>query len=162
MIEHVLTYTAPAGYALLPEKMRAPKATALLLAIGLQESRFTDRQQIGGPALGFWQFEAPVIGLLIKHPASQALANVLHALCYPPVSSAYTIEGCHAALEHNDTLAFCLARLLLWTLPGALPELGDAEKGWKQYLQGWHPGKPRRETWDAFYTEAWSLVGHGV
>ena len=28
----------------------------MLLAIGLQESRFVHRRQIGGPACGFWQF----------------------------------------------------------------------------------------------------------
>ncbi|MCV6902125.1 MAG: hypothetical protein NTT76_05400, partial [Achromobacter xylosoxidans] len=43
--------------ALLPAGMDTQAAHVMLLAIGLQESRFTHRQQIGGPARGFWQFE---------------------------------------------------------------------------------------------------------
>ena len=42
---------------LLPERMRTDQAKVMLLAIGLQESRFVHRRQIGGPARGFWQFE---------------------------------------------------------------------------------------------------------
>ena len=38
-------------------KFRSTAADVLLLAIGLQESRFEHRQQIGGPARSFWQFE---------------------------------------------------------------------------------------------------------
>ena len=42
--------------ALLPSAMDTPQAHCMLLAIGLQESRFVHRRQIGGPACGFWQF----------------------------------------------------------------------------------------------------------
>ncbi len=36
-----------------------PEGRLMLLAIGLQESRFEHRRQLGnGPARGFWQFEA--------------------------------------------------------------------------------------------------------
>ena len=34
---------------LLPARMESPQAVVMLLAIGLQESRFTHRRQIGGP-----------------------------------------------------------------------------------------------------------------
>src|SRR5690606_35531315 len=45
------------AYALLPSRMDSDRATVMLLAIGLQESRFEHRRQIKGPARGFWQFE---------------------------------------------------------------------------------------------------------
>jgi hypothetical protein len=35
----------------------SPKARMMLLVIGLQESRFEHRRQIGGPAVSFWQVE---------------------------------------------------------------------------------------------------------
>ena len=40
--------------------MDSAKARVMLLAIGLQESRFEHRRQIGGPARGFWQFESVI------------------------------------------------------------------------------------------------------
>lgn len=43
---------------LLPS-MDSVRARMMLLAIGLQESRFEHRRQLGnGPARGFWQFES--------------------------------------------------------------------------------------------------------
>lgn len=124
----------------------------MLTAIGLQESRFLHRRQIRGPARGFWQFEhgGGVRGVL-KHPASAPhIRRVLAALCYGDDS-----EACYNALADNDVLACAFARLLLWTGSGALPRQGDAEGGWQYYLALWRPGKPHRETWDAFYAEAW-------
>ena len=53
---------------LLPAKMESPQAVVMLLAIGLQESRFEYRRQMGnGPAKSFWQAEqggGMVTGLL--------------------------------------------------------------------------------------------------
>nr|WP_316904517.1 hypothetical protein [Ralstonia mannitolilytica] len=43
--------------AILPSAMDTREARVMLLAIGLQESRFMLRRQVGGPARGFWQFE---------------------------------------------------------------------------------------------------------
>ncbi|WP_322786536.1 hypothetical protein [Advenella kashmirensis] len=43
---------------LLPARMDSAQARVMLLAIGLQESRFTHTHQIGGPAHGYWQFES--------------------------------------------------------------------------------------------------------
>src|SRR5690606_38643231 len=64
------------AYALLPSRMDSDRATVMLLAIGLQESRFEHRRQIKGPARGFWQFERGrgVRGVL-THPATAALAR---------------------------------------------------------------------------------------
>ncbi|WP_447751835.1 hypothetical protein [Pseudomonas nicosulfuronedens] len=48
-----------------------------------------------------------------------------------------------AAIEHDDILAACMARLLLFTDPARLPALGDESGAWDMYLRVWHPGKPR-------------------
>lgn len=156
MIATVHAFVLPAAAALLPPLLDTREARALLLAIGLQESRFVHRRQLGpGPARGFWQFErgGGVAGVLTHALTQPLIARVLDTLRYPP--DAY---ACHVAIEHNDVLAACFARLLLATVPGALPERHDAERGWQQYLHGWRPGKPHRATWDGCYAQAWALV----
>lgn len=123
----------------------------MLLAIGLQESRFEHRRQVGGPARGFWQFELGGIRGVLSHKASKEPAGgVLDALAYnrDPADS-------YQAIEHNDVLACCYARLLLWTLPDPLPKRGEADEGWRQYVEAWRPGKPHRATWDAYFEESW-------
>ncbi|MOA17734.1 hypothetical protein D3C78_1380020 [compost metagenome] len=60
----------------------------------------------------------------------------------------------YAALERDDVLAAALARLLLWTDPYHLPEVGDAEGAWDLYMRVWRPGKPHRKTWDTLYAQA--------
>lgn len=142
---------------ILPEKMDTHAARAMVVAICLQESRLEHRRQIGGPARGYAQFElgGGVRGVL-THPASKPyIQDVLSALDYDPQASP---AECFVAIEHNDILAAAFARLLLWTLPGALPARGDAEGGWGQYIAAWRPGKPHRDTWDAFYEEGWRLA----
>lgn len=159
MIEHILTYTAPAAYALLPPALKSPAATAFVLAAGLQESKFYSRRQIGGgPARGLWQFERGGLRGVMEHAKSQpAVLSVLSALRCPS-----TVDGCFEALEFNDTLAFALARLLIYTIPSSLPKQDDPNEGWRQYsgVHGWFPGEPKRETWNGNYQRAWSLVLH--
>jgi hypothetical protein len=157
VIDHLLRFIIPSGYALLPPKLYSVRATALLIAIGLQESRFEHRRQINGPARGFWQFEAGggALGVL-THERTEALAKAAIARLKYPLET--TIAEAHEALEHNDTLAFVFARLLLWTVPGALPFPQEPDRAWWQYIEGWRPGRPRRSTWDAFYREAWDFV----
>lgn len=162
MIDHILTYTIPAAYSLLPPAMRSIEATALLLAIGLQESRFLHRRQTeGGPARGFWQFEANggVQGVLAHTTTQETILDVLTTLRYP-IDAPVTIY--HAVLEHHDVLACCFARLLLWTLPGVLPARGEVDRGWTQYLDAWRPGRPHSETWPALFEEAWTRVDRSV
>lgn len=156
MLQHVVDWTLPDALSLLPERMDSPEARVMLIAIGLQESRFTHRRQVRGPAHGFWQFEqgnsksrAGVWGVLAHHATAGHVLDVCAALCYP--TDADTI---YQALPDNDTLAACFARLLLWTHPRALPALGDAEGAWGYYLDTWRPGKPHRGTWNAFHREA--------
>jgi len=155
VIETALAYTFPAAFALLPGVMDTPEARALLLAIGLQESGFRARRQRGGPARGFWQFEAEggTAGVL-SHAVSKLHAqHVCAELLYAP-----TVAACFPALEHNDVLACGFARLLLWTLPERLAGRGAPDRAWAQYLAAWRPGQPRRETWDAAHARAWALV----
>lgn len=158
VIDHVHRFVLPAAYALLPPQMNSPAATALLLAIGLQESKFLHRAQIGGPARGFWQFErgGGVQGVM-AHPSTGALVRrALRELRYERIANSPT--DLHALITDNDTVAAVFARLLLWTVPGRLPNRNEADYGWKCYLSGWRPGKPHRSTWDAYFVSAWQRV----
>lgn len=153
MIEHTLAYTFPAAFSLLPAHMESAKARAMLLAIGLQESRFEYRRQIRGPAVGLFQFEkgGGVRGVL-SHPASaDHAARACEALLY-----AADADIVYEALADNDVLATVFARLLLWTIRDALPT--TVEEGWRQYLSVWRPGKPHPETWPDFYERAETLA----
>lgn len=130
------------------------KARAMLLAIGLQESRFECRKQIGGPARGFWQFERAGIRGVLTHPATKIIiADVCFELAVPADE-----EICHGLVAYHDVLACCFARLLLWTLPRSLPAEDATVEAWRQYIEAWRPGKPRNQTWDKFYAEAWATV----
>lgn len=158
MIGQVHRFTLPAAYDLLPPKMNSPAATAMLLAIGLQESRFQHRVQVGGPAHGFWQFEknGGVKGVM-THPLTAGHARkALRDLQYP--GAVESLETVYAVIIHNDVLAAVFARLLLWTVPGALPTRHQSAAGWRQYIDGWRPGKPHPNTWPDFFQEAWLLV----
>src|SRR5678815_3933637 len=156
MIEHVLTYVFPSAFALLPGVMHSAEAKAMLLAIGLQESAFEARVQKGsGPAHGLWQFEkgGGVTGVC-THPASAPYLTIAcRELLLTPKP-----EPLYAAMVYNDTIACIMARLLLWTLPGLLPERGMGERGWRQYLQAWRPGNPRPAEWPGNFSRAWTLV----
>jgi hypothetical protein len=158
MIDHIQRYTIPAAYALLPPEMESDHATAMLLAIGLQESGFLYRAQAhGGPARGFWQFEVGGIAGVLRHARTrEPLYAALTALRYDGLSD--RIASCYKIVEHSDTLAAVFARCLLWTLPLALPSEDEPDRAWLQYLDAWRPGKPRRETWDAWYRVAWDRV----
>ena len=134
----------------LPEAMSSERALALLVAIPGQEANLAHRWQVvdlnqpekRGPARGLYQFErgtqasrGGVWGVYL-HPASRYwLAQVCAALCVPFEPRAIWLE-----LESNDTLAVCVARLLLFTDPKALPSIHDAEAAWLLYLRCWRPG----------------------
>ena len=148
------------GLALLPARMDTPEARVMLLAIGLQESRFVHRRQIGGPARGFWQFEkgtrasrGGVWGVYLHQASKDRLA----ALCKAR-SVSCDPDAIYAALEYDDVLAAGVARLLLWTDPKALPPVGDADAAWALYLRTWRPGKPHPQTWPDLYRQATAQV----
>lgn len=151
-----------AAFALLPARMDTPEARVLMIATGLQESRFVHRRQLvgtpprpNGPAKGFWQFEAGggCLGVL-RHPASRALMmQICQARGVAPVSGALW-----NALEHDDLLAACAARLLYWTDSQPLPAVGDSDAAWNYYMRVWRPGKPHHSTWDRLHWMAQSEV----
>lgn len=160
---HVYKFVFPAAFALLPGQMDTPQARAQLVAIGFQESEFIARQQGGtkgregqGPAKSFWQFErAGGVAELIDSPVTRPyLAQVCIALGYLSLTPA----SLHEAMEHNDTLACVMARLLLWKDPRTMPESTQPEKGWTIYLERWRPGKPHPDRWPANFERAWSVI----
>lgn len=145
-----------AALAMLPAAMDTPRARVMMLAIGLQESRLTARRQIVGgkpigPAKGLWQFErGGGCKGVVEHQASRYW---MHSVCERR-GVPFNATALWNAIEHDDTLAAAAARLLLFTDPRRLPDLGDAGGAWNLYIRTWRPGKPHRHTWDELYKEA--------
>lgn len=148
--------------AALPARMRSREAVVMLLAIGLQESLFKYRRQMGnGPARGLWQFErmGGVAGVLQHRKTATLAMETCRARGVDVAAS-----DVHAALEHDDVLAAAFARLLLWTDPKPLPALNDVDGAWQLYLRTWRPGAYTRGTaeqkaalrkkWGAYYARA--------
>ena len=158
MIEYLQWFTVPHAYALLPARMKNRSATAMLYAIAMQESGCFHRRQAGvGPARGFWQFERSGVAGVMVHPSTkQHVAHALDELCYGEFLG--DVGAVYTRIEDNDVLACVLARLLLWTMPGRLAGKDDPEGAWHIYERAWRPGRPRRETWDAHFTDAWMRV----
>lgn len=137
--------------ALLPANMDSPAARVMLLAIGLQESRFVHRRQIGGPARGFWQFEkgGGVRGVLMHASTREQAQLVCKARGVPA-----TADAVYEALDKDDVLAAAFARLLLWSDPKALPPIDAEAAAWSLYQRTWRPGKPHPEIWPDLYRQA--------
>jgi hypothetical protein len=154
-LEYVHGLVIPAAFKLLPDNMNTIAAKAMLLAIGLQESGFKYRRQIGGPARSFWQFERAggVAGVLTHRASKPHITPILRAMGYD-----FRATTSHNAIEHNDVLACAFARLLLWTSPRGLPISSDAAGGWAMYIECWRPGEPRRESWVEHYSTAWKIA----
>ncbi len=158
MIDLAVRHVVPAAMAVLPRHLDSLEARAMLIAIGLQESRFLYRRQTNfGPARGFWQFEKNGIRGVSKHSLTMGhLHAALREMRYESLIG--QTANLHYAIEDNDVLAAVFARLLLWTVPKPLPGRNDALAGWDQYLAGWRPGAPHADTWEAHYNEAWDRV----
>ena len=168
----VTTSAIDPAMELLPAQMDTAEARVMLLAIGLQESRFTYRFQklVGhpyrkGPARSFWQFECGteaskggVWGVML-HDASRFWLN---HLCEQR-GVAFDANDIWNAIETDDVLAAGLARLLLFTDPRKLPAVNATpDETWAYYLRNWRPGKPHRMTWDAFHQRAQAHVLEAV
>lgn len=168
LIEDVIHDAIEPALALLPQTMDTLAARVMLLAIGMQESRFAYRYQIvpgragaKGPARGFWQFErgseangGGVWGVAL-HGASRAHLRALARARGIGMAPALIWQS----IEDDDVLAAGLARLLLWTDPMRLPPIGAAHQAWELYLHTWRPGKPRADTWPIFYDRAVRALG---
>jgi len=162
---YVLNHVLPAAATLLPPQMDSAPARAMLVSIALQESGFKHRRQVAGyatdgsrafgPARGWWQFEMGGVEGVLEHHASRPSAlALLDVLGY-----GRSAREVHLAIEHNDVLACCFARLLLWTDARMLPQ--DATKspdGWLQYLSTWNPGRPHASTWARNFADGWQAV----
>ena len=154
-LKDVLSTAIEPALKLLPARMTSNEARVMLLAIGLQESRFKYRQQIGGPARGWFQFEAGggvrgVINHAVTRPIARDACDELDIAC--------CVSKVYEALPLNDVLAAVFARLLLFSDPFKLPAIGDAQGAWDLYIRTWRPGKPHRQTWDALYAQAVEAV----
>jgi hypothetical protein len=160
-LAEILDVAVLPALALLPRHMDTAPARVLLMAIGLQESRFEHRRQLGnGPARGYWQFEegskasrGGVWGVYL-HSASNEL---LRLLCRAR-DCEFAPRPIWAQLERDDVLAAGVARLMLWTDPKPLPPIGAASEAWDYYLRTWRPGKPHRRTWANLYALAVDAV----
>ena len=125
------------AFTYFPARFDTSEARVMLLAIGLQESRFAHRVQVGGPAHGFWQFErgGGVHGVL-NHPATSKLAGeICEARNVEP-----SAPSVYSAIVTDDLLACAFARLLLWSDPAPLPAVGDFDRAFALYLRTWRPG----------------------
>jgi len=131
--------------------MLSKEAEVMLVTIALQESRIKYRQQLGGPARSFWQFEhgGGCVGVC-SHPSSSSyMKEVMQALGY-----SFDSHVLYDKMMDNDILAACAARLLLWTDPKSLPAVGQVDAAWDTYKRIWRPGKPHPETWGELYKQA--------
>lgn len=140
----IKTGIAPA-MALLPAGMDSQLARVMLLAIGLQESRFDHRRQLVGspprpvgPAKSFWQAEQG--GGMVHGVRLHAMSRVPAAVLYAARGVVANDAAIWNAIEQDDVLAAGLARLLLWTDPKPLPAVGDEAGAWQLYLRTWRPG----------------------
>lgn len=142
----------PAVYrGVLPSGLESPEATVMLLAIGLQESRFEHRKQIGGPAHSYWQFEkgGGVKGVM-THPVTTKRAKRVCEI----LGVHFTQQAVYTAMLIDDLLGCAFARLLLLSDPRPLPALGDVSGAWNYYTRNWRPGKPHIKTWPDMYEQA--------
>lgn len=129
--------------ATLPDQMDSPEARLMLLAIALQESGLAARQQTGGPARGLWQFERNGV-LAVMH--NLRTADIVFNWC-DENGVTYGSNSIYERLALDDELACVFARLLLWTDPRPLPEIGDVMTAYELYERTWRPGKPSYTRW---------------
>lgn len=132
------------------------RARILMLAIAGQESAWKYRAQVGGPARGFWQFEqgGGVRGVLENHNTSAFAVKACDAAGIPRpalgTAAVYTLFSVPA----GDNLSVAFARLLLFSEPHRLPDVGDEDAAYETYIRNWRPGKPSRERWATVYPQA--------
>lgn len=161
-LDEIMAAGIEPALAWLPPKMTSPEAKVMLLATGLQESRFIHRWQVlndpdvKGPARSFWQMErnGGVNGVL-THPAVRDLAAAACARQGVPAEK----MAVWLAIENDDFLAAVFARLLYWTAPGALPRVTQTDAAWALYLGTWRPGKPKPDTWPVNHKAARAFLG---
>lgn len=169
MIEHLLRFTFPAAYSLLPPALESRAATVLVLAIAIQRTGLSDRRQRGGgPARSFWLFDRGEtlrigatggLAAVLAHPSSgPMLLKVLAALQYPVAPIQEVLRVLMLATEHNDVLAAACALAALQTLTVPLAVAGDAAGAYRNYAEVWQPGRMLSTDWEANYDAALTAV----
>jgi hypothetical protein len=151
-----------AGLALLPAKMNSEDASVLLYATSRQENPQRLPQQVGGPAVGDYQFEkgGGVKGVMTH----DAVKDFTRAVCTARKVS-FDAGSITQALKTDAILAAALARLLYYTDPKQLPYAGDDLAAWQLYLRTWRPGAyarqplELREKWKKNYKDAMAIYG---
>lgn len=146
-----------AGLSLLPAKMNSLAASVLLYATNLQENPHRLPKQVGGPAVGDYQFEegGGVKGV-VEH---DSVAELTRSVCRARKVQCDT-GSIYQALKTDTILAAALARLLYYTDPKALPTIGDEAGAWALYLRTWRPGayarhpEELRAKWKKNYADA--------
>lgn len=118
----------------LPPAMHTNMARIALLAIAIHESALAHREQVGGPARSFWQFEMGGIISVLEHPSVGSIAA--HACGRHGVLPSGRLV--YQAFLEDDGLAAAFARCLLWADPYTLAT--DAEGVFSAYLRQWRPG----------------------
>ena len=145
----LLAIVDPALALLEPTIKRSDEARVLLMTIAGQEDDWDDRRQIGCftpgqfqtvGARGLWQFERKGAVAQVMGATPTQLKAVCTYLIIP-----FNEADLYEAIAWNDTLAACMARLLLWTDPAPLPAIGDVQAAWDYYARNWRPGAPHRE-----------------
>lgn len=131
------------------------EADVMLVSIAGQEGNWKDRyQNNGGPARSFWQFETGGVTGVLNHsvtgPMAVAVCNALDISSY--ATSVYT------AMAWNDHLAVIMARLLLYTSPAKLPDIGDVTGSFAYYEHLWRPGLPGPGRWPAIYAASITTI----
>lgn len=166
MIPGHVTHAVSKALFMLPPAMTSREARVMLYAIGLQESRFEDRRQVIkkdgrlqpiGPAKSLWQMErgGGCVGV-VTHAASRFW---MHHVCMAR-GVKFNSTALWKAIETDDVLAAAAARLLLFTDPKRLPEVGDEQGAWNLYKRVWRPGALKRDyaglrkKWTGNYAEA--------
>lgn len=153
-----------ATLSIFPHEFNTPRAQAMLLAIGLQESKFEARRQLvagekrwwksQGPAVGYWQNERIGIQGIMEHRrAGPLLEQVCGELGYP-----FDLDVLYDAVKYDNILAVVIARLMLWVHPDPLPDESDVAAAWHYYIRTWRPGKPHADRWAENYSRAWAIV----
>lgn len=158
VLDAILHSAINPALGMLPAKMDTDKARVMLLAAGLQESRLKYRYQKTndpyqkGPARGLWQFErAGGVRGVMNHMQTRDYAKAVCEARKVPFDDVLV----WTRLEFDDVLAAAFARLLMWADPKPLPDLDAShEEAWLCYLRCWRPGKPHRDTWNAFHEQA--------
>lgn len=151
-----------AGIALLPPKMDSTAASVLLYATNRQENPKRLPKQVGGPAVGDYQFEkgGGVRGVMYHDSVRGTAGMVCSAR-----GVLFDAEAIYQALKTDPVLAAALARLLYYTDPKALPDVGDEAGAWALYLRTWRPGAYARQPeelrakWRKSYAEAMLAYG---